>query len=255
MFTFNKNLFWAAALGTSTLFLSCKKAIEVFPKDPAKYARLESITFKSKNDYYTNRIVSFNASGEPVSSISQNTSTGDPNEAYFYHGNGQLKESVLFFGETPDSYEVNGNNIFILYTYAYDAQGRIIADTNHYIGGRAIDSNRSIQYYRNFTYDSQNRVIAEVLTMPQSNYTQEYTYEYDANGNLKGGNYDNKINPLKLSKVLAFIARDYSRNNPVGDDFVYQFNAYGLPSKIIGSSNVSGVYHGLGEFDITYSKK
>ncbi|HTF81062.1 MAG TPA: hypothetical protein VL947_05040, partial [Cytophagales bacterium] len=175
--------------------------------------------------------------------------------AYTYHSNGQLKERVLFFGETPDSYYAEHNNIFILYTYAYDAKGRIASDTNHYIGGLAIDSNRSIQSYTEYTYDDKNRIVSEKIVFPRWNFSQVNTYEYGADGNLVGGVYDKNVNPLRLSKVLAFIAKDYSVNNRTGDDLTYEYNKYKLPVKITGSSNVLAGHYGAGTFNITYIKK
>jgi hypothetical protein len=263
-----KRLFCTLALCGATFLFSCKKGVEVNPNDASKYVRLQSMHFTpGENGYSSARLITFNEKGEPDRSIANVYSTGDPNEVFRYNTKGQLKERILFFGEEPDSYEVQGNNVFVLYTYAYDNKGRIVSDTNHYIGGYAIGHNgingpdeamtrRSIQYYNDYTYDAKGRIISVKNTFVPYPYVSVTNYEYDNNGNLKGFAYDNKYNPVRLSKVLSHLTCNFSVNNRIGEDLAYTYNQYNLPTNATTSgSYLFGLLYGPGTVEVSYLKK
>lgn len=264
----NLTIFLSLTLGGSLFFTSCKNALEITPTEASKHVRLQTIQFTPGAEAYSSkRLITFNEKGEPIRSIAEQYSTADPNEVFKYNYKGELKERILFFGDNPDSYYVQGNNVFVLYTYNYDTKGRIISDTNHYIGGFAIGQNasldanylgasRSIMSYNDYTYDSKNRIISVKNTFAPTNYITITNYEYDNLGNLVGYSYDNKYNPIRLSKVLTHITNDFSVNNRIDSELTYTYNKYNLPTSVATSGyNLLNLFYGPGVADISYVKK
>jgi len=66
------------------------------------------------------------------------------------------------------------------------------------------------------------------------------SYSYNADGNLAGHDYDDKINYHRTNRVWMFIDRDYSVNNPV--IATYEYNDFGLPTRIVPFEGTVGSF-------------
>lgn len=149
-----------------------------------------------------------NAWGDPVSIIQSNPTTGRPHYYFTYDNNHRLQAWKAEYGP---------GNVEYYTKYYYDSNNFIVRDTTWFQGSDINDlpsfGNRIVSEY---TYDSKGRV-SKVNThwvgIPIS--ATEKVYSYDANDNLIRSNatYDNKTNFLRTSLVLAFVLRDYSKNN------------------------------------------
>jgi hypothetical protein len=163
-----------------------------------------------------------NAWGDPVSIIQSVPTTGRPHYYFTYDNNQRLKTWKAEYGP---------GNIEYYTKYYYDNNNFIVRDTTWFQGFDINDlasfGNRIVSEY---AYDSKGRV-AKVNSMwvgiPIS--ALEKVYTYDANDNLirPGATYDNKTNYLRTSLVLAFMMRDYSKNNYIG---ALTYNTKNLPT-------------------------
>jgi hypothetical protein len=77
-----------------------------------------------------------------------------------------------------------------------------------------------------YEYDSLGRIV-KVRTKYPFTPEIEQVYTYNAAGNSSAyANYDQKINLLRTHKLWMFLARDYSKNNPLTGA---SYNWMGLP--------------------------
>ncbi|AXY76561.1 hypothetical protein D3H65_22300 [Paraflavitalea soli] len=93
-----------------------------------------------------------------------------------------------------------------------------------------------------FTHNAWGDPVSIIQSNPQMGIPQsvmEKGYSYDANDNLIRSNvtYDNKINFLRTSLVLAFMMRDYSKNNYLT---ALSYNSKNLPTTYPVSTMTSG---------------
>jgi hypothetical protein len=81
-------------------------------------------------------------------------------------------------------------------------------------------------------YDNKDRVIREkgirIDDEAPGTVLDDKVYKYDVRGNLEGGQYDKEVNYLRTNKVLQFVHRNYSMNNPAV--YVLGYTPYHLPS-------------------------
>lgn len=202
------NLLRLAAFFVILFSVSCKKRghFEVsckIEKIVSKYRFYPTDPFDVNVSTFTN-----NAWGDPVSIIQSQPTTGRPHYYFTYDNNRRLKTFIAEYGP---------GNIEYYSRYFYDNNGFIVRDTTFFAGS---DINNPASFYQKFvneySYDSKGRiskVIYHLVGYPST--TQETVYNYNANDNLirSGVTYDNKTNYLRTSLVLAFMMRDYSKNN------------------------------------------
>lgn len=216
------NLLRLAALFVVLFSVSCKKRghFEVSCK-------IEKIVSKYRfyvTDPFEVNVYSFtyNAWGDPVRIDQSNPATGRPNYSFTYDNNHRLKTFIADYGPTTIEYYTR---------YFYDNNNFIVRDTTWYAGS---DINNPASFYQSFvneySYDSKGRISKvnfHVVGIPAS--VHEDVYSYDANDNLirSGVTYDNKTNFLRTSLVLAFMMRDYSKNNYVS---ALSYNSKNLPT-------------------------
>jgi hypothetical protein len=126
--------------------------------------------------------------------------------------------------------EPDGLNVF--HRYGYEGN-KITTDT-------VFDASTSTYrvWLSRITYDSSDRIATETIEILYSDIEGEspfilMQYWYDANGNLIAQPgfppvmYSDHKNPLRTDKHLQFLARDYSRNAPIG---ATGFNQYDFPT-------------------------
>jgi hypothetical protein len=241
------NLLHLVALSVVILTVSCQKRGQF--EVPCK---IETITYKYQ--YNANSPVEVNVStftnnswGDPVSIIQSAPGTGLPHYYFTYDNNKRLKTWKAEYGP---------GNIEYYTRYYYDNNNFIVRDTTWFQGSDINDlpsfGNRIVSEY---TYDSKGRVSkinTHWVGIPIS--VTEEVYSYDANDNLirPGRTYDNKTNYLRTSLVLAFMMRDYSKNNYLT---ALSYNSKKLPTTYpISSGSANGpIFFNVSATEITYT--
>jgi hypothetical protein len=185
--------------------------------------KIETVYSNTNGDENT-ATFTYNAWGDPVTIIQSNPTTGRPHYYFTYDSNHRLKTWKSDYG-TPDFVEYYAK-------YYYDNNNFIVRDTTWFQGSDINDlSTFGSRIVSEYAYDSKGRV-SKVKTrwvdFPAAP-VEERVYTYDANDNLirSGGTYDNKTNYLRTSLVLAFMMRDYSKNNVYA---ATSYNSKNLPT-------------------------
>lgn len=169
-----------------------------------------------------NGLLTYNSKGNPTKLVWDVNATGNPDHYFFYDNQNRLSE----WRQTYD----NGNTVAERHRYVYNASGVAVRDTVMHIEGDTIT------FVYTFTYDAQGRIIKENIKniwnagaplQPQKNPS----YTYDARGNLavagwKSSTYDNKVNALRSHPVFQFIFKNWSVNNAAAQA---KYNSKGLP--------------------------
>lgn len=249
-------------LGAALMGLtSCKKILDEVKNNPGitEY-KISKISYASTaNEYHSagefDRVVHFNASGNPLKSVVTNEFTGNSNQYFFYDAKGNLKKWILYFFYEPTASSKPGDfNIFIYHGYGQDKTGKIITDTSYY--------STSPQYIDYYSYDGYDRIVKvkRWYTWRPAGEFEETVYSYGSDGNLKGYKYDNKLHFRRLSKVLMFLSRDYSVNNRIQADpldpyqvaFSYIYGKYSLPTSISGAALIPDEGGSTGQSAILY---
>jgi len=124
--------------------------------------------------------------------------------------------------------------------YTYDLNNRIIADTAY--RDFYAENGTMLDYgdidLTTFKYDTYGRITQSTEYVLGDTIVRNYPY--DANGDWQNGStYDNKLNIHLINKNWMFIDRIYSLNNPENNG-VYTYNAAGLPLTI-NTNNLSEV--------------
>jgi len=135
--------------------------------------------------------------------------------------------------------------------FFYDNKGRIAEDSLYVfpsvVDGHPVSGFAGVRIFY-YSYDSYDRLISLKFTQDDGNLVT-FNFSYDANGNLTGRAYDDKINFRRTSKLWMFLSCDYSVNNPL--TATYRCNRLGLPETIdcIGENStglMNEVYGSLG---------
>ena len=220
------------------LFVACKKEIDqpfleeepgVAKKKAPEPCKILSITsnsgFGAADMHWT---FEYNSNNDPVSVITDQVGTGNPNLYFHYDENGRLTDIIGIYGE-----ETPGATVDVWQVLEYNEEGVVTGSTNYVFGfyGDEPDPNSFFIYPVEYTHDANGRIIEFVLDQ------QLITYEYDSKGNLvlggKKNKYDSKNNIHRTDPIWMFFDRDYSLNNPAGDlkynhsKFPVQFNSPG----------------------------
>lgn len=192
--------------------------------------------------------ITYNSAGNPISMIISAPTTGNTNAFFKYDQYGRLTEFITPYGDynPANPPALISFQQWVKYTYAdQNANSLPVADTTR-AGG--IYDNGVFTYVNfiqtsNYTYDSKGRIIK----VNNANFT------YDANGNLTGTNlvYDDKKNYQGGNKILMFVNRDYSVNNPF---VATTYNVKGLPT-VVPNPYIQFLYRyvNVSAFDYTCS--
>ena len=231
----------------------CKKSIDYLKDNPtAEFCpcRIRQFNYAGSSSLGTQHggtdtiRFTYNSAGDPVSGIRVHASTGYPNWFFRYDRHGRLTDLIGRYNSTDTGGAERWNRYF------YDGQGRIVSDSAYGFPG-VVNDRPTIDpvYYTSvetavFAYDHKGRVSKETIHNPS--FTLVTTYAYDARGNrlepvsdftynslhsMAALSYDSKINYHRTSKVWMFIDKDYSVNNPIVADYIY--NGFDLPVSIV----------------------
>ena len=258
---------------------SCRKIEDVLEKKTYDKCVLSTISFSpdTNAEQYSselNRVLYFNSVGEPTKSIPQNDFTGNSNFAFTYDAQGNLKyffEYYIFdFIPSTDPYPSNPpyqnvlNNIQAYHSYGHNSKGQITSDTAYLLFTTPRVRLTSVT---NYEYDVVGRMTAAIRLPYNTDGTidslglNKTEYKYDGQGNLIGhGPYDNETSWKSKSKVLQFILRDYSVNNPLTTSnqvISYEYNTKHLPASATGGTIFDGILGPItkGKNTFTYNCK
>ncbi|MEO5593193.1 MAG: hypothetical protein ABIR15_12960 [Chitinophagaceae bacterium] len=202
--------------------------------------------FTSADGSLATRKFTYNSKGDPVTVISDRTSTGSANLEFKYDSKGRLVEYNA--GYPNGSYDFK-------HRYGY-SQNRITTDTT--TGGFNPFGFPITTIITWITYDNLNRIVKDSSVVQNSSFSYVTEYSYDVEGNkvIKGVVYDDKLNAHRTNKVWMFIDRDYSVNNPAGAN---AYNSVGLPlyypANAAALLHLGYFYYGEGPVIITYDCK
>ena len=204
------------AIGTVFLSVSCNKRTEVqkLPGEAEanywpdqRYCNIDS--FKLSNGKYYR--FNYDYFGNPVSILTNSTSTGDPNWFFYYDDKRRMNKYIRLYdnGVTFETYK----------KFFYGPDNRVTHDSAYNFGELTngaptfwMSSNQTVYFY-----DSLGRISLTHTTFPQSpGDTLKQAFNYDANGNLikPGVIYDNRNNIHNTNNWWRLIDKDYSKNNP-----------------------------------------
>lgn len=188
--------------------------------------------------------------------IVYNNTHGDPDSVIFDIETGSAGAHLFYFKyddmhrlvEYSGWYSREPGDYYFIHRYGYEGS-RIIYDTAQWREAGSWTRMGLLEY------DAQGRVIKETTrdTLPDgmpgtSSEGPTFTYTYNADGNLEGPNYDDKVNFLRTSDVWMFTQRNYSENNPEG---AIGYNDEDLPLGFAQDHGVSFLQFG-GPSEIQY---
>ena len=167
----------------------------------------------------------YNAQGNPDSIIPAVQRPGWPHYFFGYDTLGRLQQlGYLYYSSPADG------NYSHLYFFSYTGNkitSCSIATNGYFINRVFFNKNPSI--FQLFEYDSLDRVSKVSTKYPFDPTVYVKTYAYNADGNLTDyPAYDNKVNIFQTNKIWMFLAKDYSRNNPLTGAV---YNSWWLPVK------------------------
>lgn len=227
MKTLHFNKYIALAMTVLVAISSCKKRGDF--EVPCKIASFVDTEGRTAT-------FSYNVWGDPTSITIDNTTTGKPN-LYFKYDNQKRLISTL------GTYEGLAHDHLI--KYKYGSNNFIVSDTL-FVSGYGENPYDGSNYYmyilRSYTYDAQGRVIRMDNKAVSGPYINEYsnTWSYDGQGNrVNGQTYDNKASFLRTNLVFAFINQNYSMNNP---STASAYNSKKLPTAFSLPSNGNGAH-------------
>ena len=176
-----------------------------------RYCNIDSIKINNSTRYYK---FTYDAQGDPVSMITNQPGTGNPNRFFFYDAN---KRMIIHYGLYSDGVT------FERYTkYVYGSNNKVIRDTTYNFGtlSGGLPTNYYSWYVVHYTYDSAGRITNKG--------------NYDANGNMirSGITYDVKNNIHNTNNWWRLIDMEYSVNNPYTAS---SYTGYWLPRNFISN--------------------
>ncbi|HTI93303.1 MAG TPA: hypothetical protein VL727_22040 [Puia sp.] len=210
----------------------CKKVLDYIGQHPGGAADAWEIKTLGYQGFYGDSetlTFSYNAWKNPVSVTRPDPRTGAPNYFFTYDKWNRLSNLICAYagGVAP-------NRIETWNKYFYDGKGRIVVDSLYsfpdLVNGNPVPGEHSSLSAYYFEYDSYGRIIKETW-QPEGGYPPLVsTYAYNADGNLAGPAYDNKINFRQTNKIWMFLDRNYSVNNAL--PATYTYNKAKLPLTI-----------------------
>lgn len=192
--------------------VSCSKVTEYLRNNKdgdIRYCNIKKIQFyfSGQREY----VFSYNAAGNPVSAVVDQTGTTVPSRYFTYDNRNRLVRQIGFYEP--------GNTYFDFYSvYLHDTRNRISRDTSWWWG--SIQNGKPISQFgynvTDYTYDQWDRIIKATISYPLDGWPPlELLYDYNEDGNLvdEDAVYDDKISPSRTNKIWMFINRNYSVNN------------------------------------------
>src|SRR5882724_8435737 len=225
-----------------SLLPGCRKAIDFLEDNPtAAFCPCRIAQFGYTGLFGTDTVTfTYNSAGDPVTGIRVHPGTGNPNFFFRYDQRGRFTDLIGGFGQTTFDRGVESWD-----RYFYDGRGRIVKDSAYFFpgivnGNPTIDSRLLTSVEINtYEYDTKNRVSEQTVVFSPG-FSLVNSYSYNADGNLAGHYYDDKINYHRTNRVWMFIDRDYSVNNPV--IATYEYNDFGLPTRIVPFEGTAGSF-------------
>jgi hypothetical protein len=219
--------FRLAGLIILTLIISCTKNDDYTfrnYKPDIKHCQVTRIIHWASCCSKDTMVFSYNQWGDPVSiKRLPYAATGAPHYVFMYDKKRRLTDVV-------GMYQGGGSGeVWHKYFYSNAGNSGIIVDSAYaffILKNGMIISDYPFATY--FTYDKTGRIIKDSIVSNAGEYITVNNYAYDANGNLVGRNYDDKLNIHLTNKIWMFFDRDYSVNNPIVADV---YNSSGLPVK------------------------
>ena len=187
---------------------------------------------------------SYDTDGKPVSVLNDNPGTGAPNYFFNYDADDRLAEWIgLYLNGLYESW----------HRYGYDAENRIIKDTQWVFGTYGPEPDPNSYYIREYTYeyDNKGRIITQtIVDLKEDNPDEVSSFSYHG-GNLdNGSSYDNKINLDRTNSVWLFINKDYSKNNSVA---AVTYNSNKLPLEFNSADAFTFLGFNIEKSEITYT--
>ncbi|MCW3467738.1 hypothetical protein [Chitinophaga nivalis] len=235
------------------IFAGCvKPAPTIFPQHTGlKILSWKGTSVAAPDDGSDSVKITYNRAGNPVRIQRIHTSTGYPHYKLQYDQQQRLTDLIEFYGTN----EQIGDVFHAWHKFVHDNQNRIIRDSIYVFGffgphGPLPRPHSSgIDDLYSYAYDAQNRMVKMTRKMGDLNSDDITTnYHYNSQGNvywikvrqpntdsLQYPNadiyptYDHQFNPHRLHPVWQFIDRDYNNNNPFN---AASYNIYGLPTSI-----------------------
>jgi len=245
-----RKLYFSASLLTIVVAIvlpGCKKALdELATQEIAQACRIQKIIYTATYEPLDSAMFSYDAYGNPVSAIRSHATTGFPNFLWRYDTRHRLTDQVDVYGVDlasspfPETW----------HRFFYDNKGRIAEDSLYVfpsvVDGHPVSGFAGVRIFY-YSYDAYDRLISLKFTQDAGNLVT-FNFSYDANGNLTGRTYDDKINFRRTNKLWQFLSLDYSVNNPL--TATYRYDRLGLPVtiEVIGETRaelIDGFYGDL----------
>lgn len=171
----------------------------------------------------------YNAQGNPDSAVpSAALKTVRPTYLFKYDTLGKLQHlGVVIFYDPALGYNPGDGAVVSWSSYSWSGNNIVSSSTftgGGYINGQPILSGpATIVLYE---YDTLDRIV-KTRTKPPFVPEYQELYSYNTDGNLSTyAVNDHKTNLFRTNKIWMFLARDYSRNNPLTGA---TYNLLGLP--------------------------
>lgn len=202
-------------------FCSCTKNGDI------KFLDLTECRITTFQSPATKGVITYNNLGNPVFIHVPATATGGlTNDSFRYDTKNRLVDFIRYY-KTGGSFEFWDK-------YGYNNKNQIVRDTFYYFGhavnGEPADEGGTIIY--TYAYDAAGRLIKR----DEGGFIT--TYNYDARGNLihegvDSYSYDTKKNVNRTNPIWQFLNKDYSKNNAIsGSVKILSYNDNGYPIKL-----------------------
>lgn len=188
-----------------------------------RYCNIDSIVIPNSTRYYK---FTYDAQGDPVSMVTNQPGTGNPNRYFFYDAQKRMSKHYGLYSD--------GVSFEQFTKFVYGSNNKVIRDTTYNFG--TVSAGQPVGYMSwhvsHYSYDAAGRISQVELMwsgVPGSGFTKTYTY--DASGNLirPGITYDVKNNIHNTNNWWRLLDRDYSVNNPY---IASSYTGYWLPRNI-----------------------
>lgn len=230
----------------SFIFSSCIKEreyIEQHSSDIGKFCRIDSMAINVGLGFQNYKF-SYNEKGDPLEIRLQINPGGFGEDLHFrYDKKGRLSDVLQT--------DPGQSFVYVWSRYTYRSP-RLIVDSFFEYEDFLSDVNpNSSSFYGldSIQLDEEGRVAGPGVT-----------YDYHGNLVVPGFKYDDKINIYQTSRVWQLLYRDYSRNNLTAGGGMTglpvdpaSYNAFGLPTKILGPFHEIFGVSPFREIDVSYS--
>lgn len=166
--------------------------------------------------------------GNPVSIITDQVGTGNPNVFFYYDASHRLSQMLRAYD----------NNAYETWTKYTSKGNQVIFDTTYIFGDLINGKPLPVQgTYRTteYSYDKENRIsktISKEFEADTMAFSTISNYYYDRNGDLAGGGFDTALSLLRTNDIWMFIEQNYSVNNRFN---AITYNEHLLPLQFRGA--------------------